>query len=106
MSDWIGIVFIILSIIGVILGLKFLAKPRRTTAEEFERNVADSASLTSASMNALNEMLNPEAGRAKEIQTQLKEGRFDKKKSEGKAFGKAKLKRKNDDDILDAEIIE
>ena len=77
MNDWIGIIFIVLSIIGVFIGLKILAKPRKTTSEEFERNVADSASMTSASMNALNEMLNPEAGRAKEIQTQIKEGRFE-----------------------------
>jgi hypothetical protein len=103
MNDWLGIIFIVLSIIGVFVGLKILAKPRKTTAQEFEKNVADSASLTSASMNALNEMLNPEAGRAKEIQTQLKEGRFDKKKREGKASGRA---RKVDDDILNAEIIE
>lgn len=72
-------------IVGAVVGLKILAKPRRTTAEEFERNAAESASMLSASMNALNEMLNPEAAKSKEVEMQLKEGRFNKKKREGKA---------------------
>ncbi len=84
MSDWIGLAFFVLLIVGIIVGLKVLAKPRKTTGEEFERNVSESASMLSASMNALNEMLNPEAGKSKEVQTQLKEGRFKKKEQEGK----------------------
>lgn len=82
MSDWIGLAFFISLIFGIIVGLKILAKPRKTTGEEFERNVAESASMLSASMNALNEMLNPEAAKSKEVQTQLKEGRFNKKRTE------------------------
>jgi hypothetical protein len=31
--------------------------------------------------------MNPEAAKAKEVQTQLKEGRYNKKKREGKANG-------------------
>ncbi|MEZ5429426.1 MAG: hypothetical protein R2747_24495 [Pyrinomonadaceae bacterium] len=85
MSDWIGLLFFAFLIVGAVVGLKILAKPRRTTAEEFERNAAESASMLSASMNALNEMLNPEAAKSKEVEMQLKEGRFNKKKREGKA---------------------
>ena len=107
MSDWIGIVFIILSIVGVILGLKYLAKPRKTSPEDFERNVTDGISTPGASMNALNEMMNPEAARGMEFQKELKKGSFSKKKQEGKTSGNKKSGwRRNDDKILDAEIIE
>lgn len=85
MNDWIGLLFFVLLIAGVFVGLKMLSKPRKTTADEFERNAAESASLLSASMNALNGMLNPEAGRGQETVTQLKEGRFARKRREGKA---------------------
>jgi hypothetical protein len=41
--------------------------------------------MMGASMNALQELLNPEAAKAKEVQTQMKEGRYQKKRREGKA---------------------
>lgn len=89
MSDWIGLTFFILLIVGVFVGLKILSKPQKRTEEEFERGAAESASMLGASMNALQELMNPEAAKAKEVQTQLKEGRYNKKKREGKAGGKA-----------------
>lgn len=85
MSDWIGLLFILLLIIGAFVGLRILAKPVKRTEEEFERNAAEGTTMLGASMNALQELLNPEAAKAKEVQTQLKEGRYNKKKREGKA---------------------
>jgi ABC-type Na+ efflux pump permease subunit len=85
MSDWIGLIFFALLIIGVIVGLKVLAKPTKRTEADFERGAAESVSMLGASMNALQELLNPEEAKAKEVQTQLKEGRYNKKKREGKA---------------------
>lgn len=76
-----------LLMVGIFAGLKILAKPVTRTEEEFERGAAESASMLGASMNALQELLNPEAAKAKEVQTQLKEGRYGKKKREGKANG-------------------
>jgi len=64
-----------------------LSKPITRTEAEFERNAAASTSMLGASMNALQELMNPKAAKAKEVQTQLKEGRYDKKKREGKANG-------------------
>ncbi len=90
MSDWSGLAFFVLLIIGIIVGLKILAKPRKTTAEQFEQNVSESASMLSASMNALNEILDPAAAKSKEVQTQLKEGRFNKKQGQN---------RKTDEDL-------
>jgi hypothetical protein len=89
MSDWLGLGFFILLIVGVFVGLKALSKPVTRTEEEFERNAAEGTTMLGASMNALQEMMNPEAAKAKEVQTQMKEGRYLKKKREGKADGEA-----------------
>jgi hypothetical protein len=87
MSDWIGLIFFVLVIVGVFVGLKILSKPVTRTEAEFEKNAAESASMLGASMNALQELLDPVAAKAKEVQTQVKEGRYAKKKREGKAGG-------------------
>src|SRR3982750_3255294 len=89
MSDWIGLGFLLLLIAGAWFGLRALAKPRPRTSEEFERNAAEGTTSLGASMNALQELMNPEAAKAKEVQTQMKEGRYQKKKREGKAGGTA-----------------
>jgi hypothetical protein len=89
MQDWIGLAFFILLIVGILIGLKVLAKPRPRTSEEFERNAAEGTTAIGASMNALHELMNPEAAKAKETITQMKEGRYQKKKREGKAGGGA-----------------
>ena len=97
MSDWLGVVFLVLLVVGAIVGLRALAKPRPRTAEEFERNAAEGTTAIGASMNALQELMNPEAAKAKEVITQMKEGRYQKKKREGKAGGEAET------DLSDAE---
>lgn len=87
MNDWLGLLFFVLLIGGALLGLKLLSKPQKRTAEEFERSAAENTTMLGASMNALQELMNPDAAKAKEVQTQLKEGRYNKKKREGKANG-------------------
>jgi hypothetical protein len=89
MADWIGILFFVLLIAGVIAGLKVLSKPRVSTEDEFEKRAAENTTMLGAGMNALQELMNPEAAKAKEVQTQVKEGRYGKKKREGKAGGTA-----------------
>ena len=85
MADWLGLLFFVLLIGGILLGLKLLSKPQKRSEEEFERNAAEGSTMLGASMNALHELMNPDAAKAKEVQTQLKEGRYNKKKREGKA---------------------
>jgi len=87
MGEWVGLAFFVLLIVGALFGLKALSKPRTTTAEEFERNAAEGSTMLGASMNALNELMNPSEAKAKEVITQMKEGRYQKKKREGKAGG-------------------
>lgn len=85
MEDWIGLGFFILLIVGAAVGLKLLSRPVTRTTEEFERNAAEGTTGLGASMNALQELMNPEAAKAKEVITQMKDGRYQKKKREGKA---------------------
>ena len=89
MSDWIGLAFIIGLVVAAYFGLRALAKPTTRTSEEFERNAAEGKTMLGATMNALQEMMNPEEAKAKETITQMKEGRYQKKKREGKASGEA-----------------
>ncbi len=87
MSDLIGLLFFVLLAVGIFVGLKILSKSKTRTEAEFERGAAQSASLLGASVNALQGILDPAEARAKEVKTQLKEGRYNKKKREGKANG-------------------
>jgi hypothetical protein len=87
MSDWIGLLVIILFVVGAFIGLKILSRPQTRTAEEFERNAAENTTMMGAGMNALQELLDPAAAKSKEVQVQMKEGRYMKKKREGKAGG-------------------
>ena len=96
MNDWIGLLFFVALVVGAFFGLKLLAKPKKRTEAEFERNAAESASMLGASMNALQELLNPEAAKAREVQTQVREGRFGRKKREGKANGEEENEEIND----------
>ncbi|HQX57168.1 MAG TPA: hypothetical protein PLP07_14690 [Pyrinomonadaceae bacterium] len=85
MGDWIGLIVFVLIVIGALVGLKMLSKPQTRTSEEFERNAAEGTTALGASMNALQELMNPEAAKSKEVITQMKDGRYQKKKREGKA---------------------
>ena len=89
MSDWIGLGFFVLVIVGAIIGLKMISKPATRTSDEFERNAAEGTTMLGATMNALQEAMNPEEAKAKETITQMKEGRYMKKRKEGKAGGEA-----------------
>lgn len=100
MSDWIGLIFFILIIAGIVFGLRSLSKPNKRTVDEFERGAAEGSGLSGAGMQALHELLNPEAAKGKETVTQLKEGRFGKKKREGKGDG-SDLDEENNDGKTD-----
>lgn len=87
MSDWFGILLLVLFAGAAFLGLRALANPKPRTAEEFERSAAENTTMLGASMNALNELMNPEAAKSKEVQMQMKDGRYRKKKREGRSGG-------------------
>jgi hypothetical protein len=95
-NDWIGLLFFVLPAAGIYIGLKILSKPHKRTEAEFERGAAQSASMLSASIGALQEILDPAETKAKETRMQLKEGRYNKKRREGKAGGKDLNEENND----------
>ena len=86
MSDWIGLGFLVLLVLAAIVGLRSLAKPRPRTVEEFERNASENTTLAGAMLNALHDVTDPGAARAKEVRMQMKDGDYRKKKREGKAI--------------------
>src|SRR5947209_5116346 len=85
MNDWIGVGFVALLVIGAVAGLRTLAKPRSRTSDEFERAVSQGTTMLGATMNALQEAIDPSSARSKEVQMQMKDGRYQKKRREGKA---------------------
>ncbi|MEK7724320.1 MAG: hypothetical protein AAB336_08245 [Acidobacteriota bacterium] len=87
MSDWLGVGFFVLVIIGIYFGIKTLGNQPKRTEQDFENRVSDGTGLMNSGVNALNELLNPNEAKAKEVKVQLKEGRFNKKKREGKGNG-------------------
>lgn len=87
MTDWLGLLFFVLMIISAFVGLKILAKPQKRTEAEFERNAAENPTMLGASLNALHGILDPKEARAKIEINELKQGRYNKKRREGKASG-------------------
>ena len=87
MTDLIGLIFFVLLIVGVWFGLRALANPRPRTSEDFEKGASEDSSFTGALLNALHDVTDPGARRATEVRQQLKDGRYQKKKREGKAAG-------------------
>ncbi|MEJ7701105.1 MAG: hypothetical protein WKF71_15880 [Pyrinomonadaceae bacterium] len=85
MADWIGLLFFVLLVAGIFVGLKVLSKPEKRTEADFERNATESTSMLGAGMGALQDLMDPAAAKAKEVKMQMKEGRYMKKKREGKA---------------------
>lgn len=84
MGDWIGLGVIVLVIAGAYFGLSTLAKPATRTEEEFERRAAESTSGVGASVNALQEILDPGSAKAKQVAVEMKKGTYQKKKQDGK----------------------
>ena len=85
MSDWIGLLFILFLIAGALIGLRLLANPRPRTSDEFEQSASENPTMVGSLMNALHDVTDPGAALAKEVRMQMKDGRFQKKKREGKA---------------------
>jgi len=96
MNDWIGLGFLVLLVVAAIIGLKVISKPATRTTEEFERNAAENTTMAGALLNALHDVTDPAALRAKEVRMQMKDGRYLKKKREGKAGGDADMEGRGD----------
>src|SRR6201990_433433 len=92
MSDWIGLGFIALVVVGAVVGLSFLGRPRKPlTEDEYEKRVAEARGTTRAAalagMNALNRMVNPKAVEAVEKLKDLQAGYYDDQEKKGEGDG-------------------
>jgi hypothetical protein len=79
-SDWIGLGVIAILIVGGLLLLNQITKPYDVKdEEEFERRRKQSAGMMVAGMKGLQQMLDPSAKKAVEVQQDLKRGIYDDK---------------------------
>jgi len=79
-SDWIGIGVIVLLVAGGLMLLNQITKPYDVKdEEEFERRRKQSAGLMVAGLKGLQQMLDPSAKKAVEVQQDLRRGIYDDK---------------------------
>jgi len=79
-SDWIGIGVIVLVIVGGLILLNHITKPYDVKdEEEFERRRKQSAGMMVAGLKGLQQMLDPSAKKAAEVQDDLRRGVYDDK---------------------------
>jgi hypothetical protein len=82
-SDWIGLGFIVLVVVLVLVASARLGSPpRRISVEEFEKR-ARTGGYTRAGMFGLQQLLNPKAAKAIEVQQDLRHGYYNKKRVPG-----------------------
>ena len=83
MSDVIGLGFIALLVLAAVFGLLKLSKPYDVSNEEFEKRAHEAPSLISAGMSGLQKILDPAAGKAMEVQEDLKQGYYNGEQESG-----------------------
>ena len=79
-NDWIWIGIVAVVIVGLFIMLNHITKPYDVnTDEEFEKRRKQSAGMMVAGMKGLQQMLDPSAKKAVEVQQDLKRGIYDDK---------------------------
>lgn len=79
-SEWIGLAVIALVVIGGLLLLNQITKPYGVkTEEEFQKRRKESAGMMVAGMTGLQQILDPSAKKAVEVQQDLRRGIYDDK---------------------------
>ncbi len=84
MSDWIGLGFLVLLVVGAVVGLSYLGrKPKPLTEEEYEERVQEGRGMMSAGVMGLQKVLDPAAGKAAAVVEDLKQGYLDGEQESG-----------------------
>ena len=83
MSDWVGLSLIGFLVLCGLIGLLRLSKPYDVTIEEFEKRAHEAPSLISAGFTGLQKLLDPAAGKAMEVQEDLKQGYYNGEQESG-----------------------
>lgn len=79
MSDWLGLLFLILLIAGAWFGLRALGRQRKLSEREFEEKIGVGKSLVNAGIMELDKFINPQAAKSIEVVRELKNGKYNKK---------------------------
>ncbi len=69
--------------LGAFLFLRYLSKPKKISAEEFEKRASEGVSLVGAGMMELQKFLDPSTENAIVATQEIKQGRYNKKKDQG-----------------------
>jgi hypothetical protein len=83
MNDWIGLGILVLAALAIHIGLRVLSKPKKITAEEFEKRASEGVSLVGAGFNELQKFLDPSKENEIVATQEIKQGRYSKKKDQG-----------------------
>jgi hypothetical protein len=83
MSNWIGLGFLVLLVVGAIYGLSLLNKPYKVTKEEYENRVNEGPGLLGAGLISLQKAIDPAAAKAEAVVQDFKAGHLDKKQESG-----------------------
>lgn len=83
MSDWIGLIIILLLIVFGIIGVAWISKPYEVTAEEFERRAREEPGLLNAGVMGLQKILEPGVEKAVEVQEDFRQGFYDAEQEVG-----------------------
>ena len=79
-SDWIGIGVVVIAIVGLLVLLNQITKPYDVkTEEEFQKRRQQSPGLLNAAAMGLQQVLDPSAKKAVEVQQDLRRGIYDDK---------------------------
>ena len=87
-SDWLGLAFFALLVLGIFLGLRMLSKPKSSTEQQFEKRASEGVSFVTVGVEAINGLLNPSADKGKKAVAEVNEGTYLNKKREGKSVGR------------------
>ena len=83
MSDWIGLAFLLLLVVGVVIAsAKLGTPPKRISEEEFEKRVRE-GQRSQAAVFALQQLMQPKAAEAVAVQQDLRHGYYNKKRIPG-----------------------
>lgn len=84
MSDWIGLVIILVIVGGGLYALMRANEPRRPlTEEEFQKRASESASFMGAGVNGLQQILDPSVKKAQAVIEDMRQGYYDGEQESG-----------------------
>lgn len=84
MNDWVGLGIIVLIVGGGFYALMRANEPRKPMSEEeFQKRASESASLMTAGLSGLQQMLDPSAKKAQAVIEDMKQGYYDGEQESG-----------------------